>query len=54
MLDSDRLSSGSRLIRAMVFTLMLAVLFQFLDSPHPSQETGLWQTVFPKITTLLS
>ncbi|KPQ39440.1 MAG: hypothetical protein ACLFQ7_00640 [Phormidium sp.] len=54
MLDRDRLSSGSRLIRAMVFTLMLAVLFQFLDSPQPSQETGLWQSVFPKITAFLS
>jgi|GEM_PF-1943900 hypothetical protein len=54
MLDSDRLSSSSRLIRAMVFTLMLVILFQFLDSPHPSQETGLWQSVFPKITALLS
>ena len=34
MLDTDRLSSGSRLIRAMVFTLLLLFVFRFLAPPR--------------------
>ncbi|WP_159789785.1 hypothetical protein [Sodalinema gerasimenkoae] len=54
MLDTDRLSSGSRLIRAMVFTLLLLFVFRFLGPPESSEDLGLWQTVLPRITTLLS
>ena len=54
MLDTDRLSSGSRLIRAMVFTLLLLFVFRFLAPPESSEDLSLWQTLLPRITTLLS
>lgn len=55
MLDSDRLTSGSRALRAIAFTLLLALVFRVLDPPQPTTRTSfLMQSVAPTISAFLS
>lgn len=53
MSDTTRFTSRSCALRAMAFTLLLALAVRFLETPQPQRTSFLLQSVVPTISIFL-